>query len=257
MTSSTRPSQAEQSPLGNRKHLSRLLLQFVLKEEEGVGDDSKNWKPFSSPTPLQVDTPPIRPRVHFTPGQHPEVYPALTKPGLCSSKPDTHPRAVSWTYWGTAAPAFLSPTGKHHRCSLRRQPLLQSMAARRTGTSGDPSQRRWPGGVAEPRRTTLLTGRRRARTAPGTRAPAGRRRCGQKKEKRGSFNTRGLTGTAPAAAPLACRQPGPNGPNGRGGKGEGGGASVTSGSSSAPSPAAPARRGCGPRRGRAAPWWRQ
>lgn len=45
-------------------------------------------------------------------------------------------------------------------------------------------------------RPPVLTGRRRVRTAPGTRAPAGHRRCGQSKEKRGTFNMRGHTAGA-------------------------------------------------------------
>lgn len=48
--------------------------------------------------------------------------------------------------------------------------------------------------VPSPQPAPLLTGRRRARTAPGTRAPAARRRCGQSKEKRGTFNTAGPWG---------------------------------------------------------------
>lgn len=90
-------------------------------------------------------------------------------------------------------------------------------------------------------RVPVLTGRRRARTAPGTRAPAGRRRCGQSKEKRSTFNTRGHTAGAVRGK--------------RGGRIRR--TSITSGSSSALSPAAPALRGCGTTGARGAPWREQ
>lgn len=83
------------------------------------------------------------------------------------------------------------------------------------------------GGTAEPRRTPLLTGRRRARSAPGTRAPAGRRRCGQRKEKRGSFNTRGLKGERQRRlrSPAGSRDVTAAGPGWKG-EGEGGGGGI-------------------------------